>query len=169
MRIYNGKDSLVCLPLNATQRISIDPHSVSGDFLPSTEFITMVISAYNTDELALIVASPFEINICANIVGAVSYVVQSLDEAITRFAIPKEEAKKEVKIEEPVKPQTTKPEATKKEEHCCCEACECKEVGDGEETCCNCDVPSETPQPQEEIVVEEPKPKKKGGRKKSKD
>jgi len=149
MRIYNGKDSLVCLPLNANQRISIDPHSVSGDFLPSTEFITTVISAYNTDELALIVSSSFEINICANIVGAVLYVVQSLDEAISRFAIPKEEKKEEVKIEVP----TEKPEEKKCECETCKDSCECE----------NNEICEETTQeePQEEKVVEKPKKNKK--------
>lgn len=147
MRIYNGKDSLVCLPLNANQRISIDPHSVSGDFLPTTEFITMVISAYNTDELALIVASSFEINICANIVGAVLYVVQSLDEAISRFAVPKEEKKEEVKIEVP----TEKPE----EKKCDCEKCDCEKETIEDTT--------QEPEPdsQEEKVVEKPKKNKK--------
>jgi hypothetical protein len=143
MRIYNGKDSLVCLPLNANQRICIDPHSVSGDFLPSTEFITMVISAYNTDELALIVASSFEINMCANIVGAVQYVVQSLDEAVSKF-LPKEEVKEETK-EEP-KPF--------EEVNCSCENCSCNEPEEIKE--------------EEAVKEEEPQPKKKS-RKKSKD
>lgn len=147
MRIYNGKDSLVCLPLNANQRISIDPHSVSGDFLPTTEFITMVISAYNTDELALIVASSFEINICANIVGAVLYVVQSLDEAISRFAVPKEEKKEEVKIEVP----TEKPEEKK------CDECKC----DCEKETIENTTQEPEPDPQEEKVVEKPKKNKK--------
>lgn len=141
MRIYNGKDSLVCLPLNANQRISIDPHSVSGDFLPSTEFITMVIAAYNTDELALIVSSSFEINICANIVGAVNYVVQSLDEAISKFAIPKEEVDEEKHSTE-----------CSKSSECDCNGY-CKEENINEDT-----MPS--PDPKEE-VVEKPKKNKK--------
>lgn len=151
MRIYNGKDSLVCLPLNANQRISIDPHSVSGDFLPSTEFITMVISAYDTKELALIVSSSFEINICANIVGAVSYVVQSLDEAINRFAVPKEEKKEEVKIEVP----TEKPEEEKQFTECDCKG-NCKEESINEDT-----TQEPEPDPKEEKVVEKPKKNKK--------
>lgn len=141
MRIYNGKDSLVCLPLNANQRISIDPHSVSGDFLPSTEFITMVIAAYNTDELALIVSSSFEINICANIVGAVNYVVQSLDEAISKFAIPKEKGDEEKHYTE-----------CSKSSECDCNG-HCKEENINEDT-----MPS--PDPKEE-VVEKPKKNKK--------
>lgn len=153
MRIYNGKDSLVCLPLNANQRISIDPHSVSGDFLPTTEFITMVISAYHTDELALIVASSFEINICANIVGAVLYVVQSLDEAISRFAVPKEEKKEEVKIEVP----TEKPE----EKKCDCENSKCEDSCKCEETKDEDTTQEPEPDPQEEKVVEKPKKNKK--------
>lgn len=163
MRIYNGKDSLVCLPLNANQRISIDAHSVSGDFLPSTEFITMLIAAYNTNELALIVSSSFEINMCANVVGAVNYVVQSLDEAVKRFAIPKEEKKVEVSIKK------TEPKVNPEpEEVCVCgnkETCENCEKGSED---CSCDKPVETPQEETQEVVEEEvsKPKKKKNKKK---
>jgi len=152
MRIYNGKNSLVCLPLNANQRISIDPHSVSGDFLPSTEFITMVISAYDTNELALIVSSSFEINMCANVVGAVNYVVQSLDEAISRFAISKEEnIEKTIKIEPITEPL--------EEEKGCCETCECKQETQEEQ-------PEEKV---EEVITEDTPQSKKRNRKKSKE
>lgn len=89
MRVYNGTKSQINLPLSGTQRITIPAHSVSGDIMPSNEFLSLLVSSYDYNELALIVSGPFEINMCAGISGSVGFVVQSLDEAIERFA-PKE-------------------------------------------------------------------------------
>lgn len=89
MRVYNGTKSQINLPLSGTQRITIPAHSVSGDIMPSNEFLSLLVSSYDYNELALIVSGPFEINMCAGVSGSVGFVVQSLDEAIERFA-PKE-------------------------------------------------------------------------------
>lgn len=89
MRVYNGTKSQINLPLSGTQRITIPAHSVSGDIMPSNEFLSLLVSSYDYKELALIVSGPFEINMCAGVSGSVGFVVQSLDEAIERFA-PKE-------------------------------------------------------------------------------
>lgn len=89
MRVYNGTKSQINLPLSGTQRITIPAHSVSGDIMPSNEFLSLLVSSYDYSELALIVSGPFEINMCAGVSGSVGFVVQSLDEAIERFA-PKE-------------------------------------------------------------------------------
>lgn len=75
----------------------------------SPEFLSSVITAYNTDEIAVIASGPFEISACANIPTATNYVVQSLDEAIARFnpdakkvqEIEKKKAAEEPKKEEP--------------------------------------------------------------------
>ena len=101
MRIYNGTNSQVDLPLAGSQRITIAPKSVSGDIMSSTELLSLLVTSYTTDELALVVSGPFEINQCAQIPTSASYVVQSLDEAIKRFA-PKDEEKKEETVSEPV-------------------------------------------------------------------
>lgn len=101
MRIYNGTNSQVDLPLAGSQRITIAPKSVSGDIMSSTELLSLLVTSYTTDELALVVSGPFEINQCAQIPTSASYVVQSLDEAIKRFA-PKDEEKKEEAASEPV-------------------------------------------------------------------
>lgn len=101
MRIYNGTNSQVDLPLAGSQRITIAPKSVSGDIMSSTELLSLLVTSYTTDELALVVSGPFEINQCAQIPTSASYVVQSLDEAIKRFA-PKDEEKKEEAVSEPV-------------------------------------------------------------------
>ena len=121
MRIYNGKNSQVDLPL-ATQRLSIPSHSVSKDFMPNNEFLSLLASSYDEKELALIVSGPYEINMCANIPAIVTLVVQSLDEAIARFNPPanaelKVEKKKpepapaevEEKVEQPIIPEVAAP------------------------------------------------------------
>lgn len=86
MRVYNGTKSQINLPLSGTQRITIPAYSVSGDIMPSNEFLSLLVSSYDYNELALIVSGPFEINMCAGVSGSVGFVVQSLDEAIERFA-----------------------------------------------------------------------------------
>lgn len=86
MRIYNGTNSQLDLPLSGTQRISVPPHSVSGDIMPSNEFLSLLVGSFDYSEIALIVSGPYEITMCAGVSGSVGFVVQSLDEAIERFA-----------------------------------------------------------------------------------
>lgn len=85
MRIYNGTNSQVDLPLAGNQRLTIAPKAVSGDIMSSTELLSLLVTSYGTDELALVVSGPFEINLCASIPATAEYVVQSLDAAIQRF------------------------------------------------------------------------------------
>ena len=100
MRIYNGTNSQVNLPLAGNQRITIAPKAVSGDIMASTELLSLLVTSYRTDELALVISGPFEINLCATIPATTEYVVQSLDEAIQRFNSKPEDNKKEGKPEE---------------------------------------------------------------------
>ena len=92
MRIYNATDSQISLPLIGSMRINIAPHSVSQDFL------SMLVTSYDVNEIALIVSGPYELNTCANIPTATNYVTQTLEEALQRFN--KEEKTEEVKEEE---------------------------------------------------------------------
>ena len=108
MRVYNGTNSQLDLPLSGIQRISIPPHAVSGDIMPSNEFLSLLVGSFNYDEIALIVSGPYEITMCAGVSGSVGFVVQSLEEAIERFA-PKEEKKPEITIVEPKKEEEIKP------------------------------------------------------------
>ena len=144
MRIYNGTNSQVDLPLAGSQRITIAPKSVSGDIMSSTELLSLLVTSYTTDELALVVSGPFEINQCAQIPTSASYVVQSLDEAIKRFA-PKDEEKKEETVSEPVVEPEPEP------------VDEAEEVKEEVES-----------NPEAEEEKEEEAPKKKKGSKKSK-
>jgi len=108
MRIYNGTNSVMSLPLMGNERITISPKTPSGHILCSSGTVSLLITSYTTDEIALIVSGPFEISVCANVPAAVNYVVQSLEEAIERFN-PKPEVKPELKSEPEVKPES-KPE-----------------------------------------------------------
>lgn len=124
MRIFNGTKSQVTLPYSGGQKISISPMSVSGNIGPTDELISLIVTAYRDDELALIVSGPYELAATSRNPVAFNYVVQSLDEAIQKFAIkgakteaPKEEAKpEEPKVEEPEKPTVEEVKAEVKEE-----------------------------------------------------
>lgn len=85
MRVFNGTSACLDLPFTGNERISINAHSPSGDMLAATEFITNLISNYSPEEVAVIVSGPYELNICANIKNAHHYVVETIDEAISRF------------------------------------------------------------------------------------
>lgn len=105
MRIYNGKNSQVDLPL-ASQRITIEPMSVSKDIMPSSELLDLLSMSFDDSEIALIVSGPSEINLCAKTPACAPLVVQSLDEALIRFNKAKdkpgaesEQIKEEVKVE----------------------------------------------------------------------
>lgn len=136
MRIYNGKNSQVDIPL-ATQRVTIGPKSVSKDLMPSTEMLQLLSTSFDDSEIALIVSGPTELNLCAGVPSCTPLVVQSLDEALVRFnggdvkPEPKPEKKEEPVVEEPVveekeekeeepekkvevKQEEVKPEPTKK-------------------------------------------------------
>ena len=91
MRIYNGTNSQLDLPLSGTQRITVSPNSVSGDIMPSNEFLSLLVGSFDYSEIALVVSGPYEINMCAGVSGSVGFVVQSLDEAIERFAKKEED------------------------------------------------------------------------------
>lgn len=107
MRIYNGTNSRLDLPLNGIHRITIAPHSVSGDFLPSNQFLSLIVTSFDYSEIALIVSGPYEISMCAGVSGTVGFVVQSLEEAIEKFAKKTPNVVEEEKKEEVV---TTTPE-----------------------------------------------------------
>ena len=117
MRIYNGTNSQVNLPYVGKERISIDAKSVSGNLGITNELISMIVTSYGADELAIIVSGPYELSMTSSNPVAVNYVVQSLDEAIERFAAPVVEKKEEEHKEEPVvKEEEPKLEPVGKEE-----------------------------------------------------
>jgi len=119
MRIYNGTKKALTLPYTGGETLTIPAHQPSGNVLCSSEFLSTIITAYNTDEIAIIASGPFEISACANVPTATNYVVQSLDEAIARFnpdAKKIQEMEKEKVKEEPKKQPELKPETLKKKD-----------------------------------------------------
>ena len=102
MRIYNATNSQLNLPFPGGN-VSIAPHSVSGNLGANTSSISMLVSAYNTSEIAFIVSGPFELNLCSSIPTVVNYVVQSLEEAIEKLEPKKAVVVEEEKVVEPVK------------------------------------------------------------------
>lgn len=120
MRIYNGTKKSMDMPLSGIQRLQIAPYSVSQEFMPNSEFLSLLVSSYDYSELALIVSGAFEINMCSSVSGSVGFVVQSLEEAVERFAqkdVTPEPTKLEV-IEEvtPPSPEEIKQEAKEEQE-----------------------------------------------------
>lgn len=109
MRLYNATNSLQRIPLNpgqgGTQKLEVSSNAVSVSFIPSPEFISLVVSTFSPEQMALIVSGPFEISMCAKMPVTASYIVQSIDEAIQRFAKPAAAAPKVIEeskvIEEP--------------------------------------------------------------------
>ncbi len=114
MRIYNGTNSQVSLPYAGKERISIEPKSVSGNLGITNDLISLIVTSFTTDELAIIVAGPYELSMTSSNPVAVNYVVQSLEEAIQRFAPKAPEVIKEAEEEKPVEEQ--KEEAQVEEE-----------------------------------------------------
>ena len=120
MRIYNGTKKTLTLPYTGGETLTIPAHQPSGNVLCSPEFVSSIITAYNTDEIAVIASGPFEISACANIPTANNYVVQSLDEAIARFnpdakvVLEEEKKKEEEKVEIPKEEDEPKPEKPSK-------------------------------------------------------
>lgn len=86
MRIYNGKDATINVPLPNGERMSIDGKSISKDFMPSAEFLNVIKTSYDYSEIALIVAGVIEMNLCSSISSIAGFVVNSVSEAVERFA-----------------------------------------------------------------------------------
>jgi len=105
MKLFNATNSLLDLPWSG-QRLSIAPRSFSQDFMGTPDFIQLITSTYNNEEIAIVVAGPYELSMCASVPVAVNYVVQSVDEAIQRFGLKQEKKVEEVKEE----PKTPEPE-----------------------------------------------------------
>lgn len=122
MRIYNGKNSVINVPLG-NQRITVPAHSISSDFMPSTDFIRTMSVSFDVNEVALIVVGAWEGNMCAGVPAVQPLCVSSLDEALARFNSPladkkaeKAPEKKEEKPEEPRLEEKEPVESTEKEE-----------------------------------------------------
>ena len=116
MRIFNGTNSQINLPLSGNIRISIAAKTPSKDFAPNSDFLALLVSTYDEKEVALIVGGPYELSMCSTIPAAAPLLVQSLDDAIARFSPQKSEIIVNKVSQEPAQVQEPKPEAPKPEE-----------------------------------------------------
>lgn len=107
MRIFNGTNRRISVPiLGTTQKLELGPMSVSGNILPTEEFLILLTQSFTPDEIAFICAGTYEYNVCAHVNMAVNFTAGSIDEAMSRF-LPKEPEtpiekleKEEAKVEE---------------------------------------------------------------------
>ena len=161
MRIYNGTNSVLDLPLTNIQRLSIPPKAVSGDFMPTNEFLGLLVSTFDYSEIAIIVSGPYEISMCAGVSGSVGFVVQTLEEAIERFA-EKAEVAPEKEVVEMNEPVAVTDEECNVAEEACNESvdCPCVSFSQNEKT--------EAEEVEEEVVEEEVQPGVKKSTKKTK-
>lgn len=119
MRIYNGTQSKISIPWLGTNNpvFELEARTVSGNFMPTNEFLTLLTNSFTPDQIAFIIAGRCEYEVCANVKMAANYTVTSLDEAIDKCTPkkkpePVEEIIKEEK-EQAVAEENT--EATKEE------------------------------------------------------
>ena len=115
MKLFNAKNSLIDLPWGMN-RLSVPPKSFSQDFMGTPDFIQLLVTSYDSTELAIVVAGPYELSMCASVPVAVNYVVQSMDEAIQKFGLGKEEKKATEPAPEPEPVKEPEPEPEIKEE-----------------------------------------------------
>lgn len=120
MRIYNGTQSKISIPWLGTNNpvFELEARTVSGNFMPTNEFLTLLTNSFTPDQIAFIIAGRCEYEVCANVKMAANYTVTSLDEAIDKCtpkkkAEPVEEIIKEEKEQEVAEENT---EATKEDE-----------------------------------------------------
>jgi hypothetical protein len=102
MRLYNGTNSGINLPLNNGQRLIVGPKSISNQFMPSIEFLTLIVTAYSRNDIALVLSGATEIQMCSTVSTIPGYIAQTVQEAVERF--------------NPVTPETTTVEEQKSDE-----------------------------------------------------
>lgn len=116
MRIYNGKNANINVPLPNGERLSIDSKSISKDFMPSPDFLNMIKTSFDYSEIALVVSGIIEMNMCSSVSSIAGFVANSIGEAVERFS-PKPEKKVEEKEKEKapvVNPELITPESEAK-------------------------------------------------------
>lgn len=120
MRIYNAKNSQIDIPLVAGgERLTVESKSVSRDFMPNKDFLSLIVTAFDYDEIALIVSGPFEISMCSQVSCIPGFVVNSLEDAILRFSGKSEDLKGTAKNPALVEAPTCECSGDKKDD--CCE------------------------------------------------
>lgn len=109
MRIYNARKVQIEMPLGNGSKLIVPGNSVSCEFMPNATIISVFMTSYRSSEIAFIVSGPYEIAMLSNFVGSGDFVVQSLEEAIARFA-PKEDPTTTTAAPIVIEEKTTTPE-----------------------------------------------------------
>lgn len=115
MRIYNARKVQIEMPLGNGSKLIVPGNSVSCEFMPNATIISVFMTSYRSSEIAFIVSGPYEIAMLSNFVGSGDFVVQSLEEAIARFA-PKEDPTTTTAAPIVIEEKTTTTPEPKKEE-----------------------------------------------------
>lgn len=110
MRIYNGTNSTMNLPMPNGSRLIIGSKAVSKQFFPTVELLTLLVSAYSRADIAIIVDSGSEIQLGAAISALPGYIAKDVDDAIEKI----KSMSKEVNVETP--PAVKKPQQQAKVE-----------------------------------------------------
>lgn len=113
MKIYNGTNSSLNIPMANKSRLLIGPMSASTAFYPSVEVLELLVSAYSRDDIAIVIESSAELQMGSLVSALPGYVVNSVEEAVMKFKKP--EPKKVEKTKAPEEPkEETKVKVEKK-------------------------------------------------------
>lgn len=85
MRIFNGTNFNLDIPYTGSLRISIPPKSASKELILTNDTMQLVLGTFSSKEVALIVNSKYEASAYNDCPTLVNYVVESLEEAVSRF------------------------------------------------------------------------------------
>lgn len=85
MRIYNATKSTMNLPMANGSRLIIRPQECSRQFYPTTELLSLLVSAYTYNDIAIIIDSAAEISMGATVSALPGFVVNSVEDAIMKF------------------------------------------------------------------------------------
>ena len=119
MRIYNSRTSQISIPLTATEKIVVPGHGTSASFMPNPKILSLIVTSFDYDELALIVTGPIEMTMCSETPCCAGFVVNSLEEALERFAVDVPAGvgmKNDANVKDPLNPPTEAPKAEETEE-----------------------------------------------------
>lgn len=85
MRIFNGTNFNLDIPYTGSLRISIPPKSASKELILTNDTMQLVLGTFSSKEVALIVNSKYEASAYSDCPTLVNYVVESVEEAVSRF------------------------------------------------------------------------------------
>lgn len=111
MRIYNATKSTMNLPMPNGSRLVVGSRELSRQFYPTVELLTLLVSAYTRDDIAIVMEGAGEVSMGAVVSALPGYTASTPEEAIERFAKPEVKSEPELaKASNNVVPQAKKVE-----------------------------------------------------------